>query len=152
APDVLYFECFSADESSYACLTLARDAFMDEQDVALGTTNIDYSWRLYEHFQELRSYRLTRFSIDPGGFEVQTPQARPGYREEKIDLPAPWLRGFMQLQSAMSLPLKRVPLSREAVYSVLAYQKWHKATRSPRGVRFELTPGRPVEIVLEPFE
>src|ERR671935_1833271 len=27
APDVLFFECFSADESSYGCLTVARDAF-----------------------------------------------------------------------------------------------------------------------------
>ncbi len=26
APDVLFFECFSADESSYGCLTVARDA------------------------------------------------------------------------------------------------------------------------------
>src|SRR5882724_7117201 len=72
SPDVLFFECFSADESSYGCLNVERAAFESETDVALGTTNVDYSWRLYEHFQTIRSYRQTRFSIDPTGFEVQT--------------------------------------------------------------------------------
>jgi hypothetical protein len=151
APDVLFFECFSADESSYGCLTVARDAFAGEQDVVLGTTNVDYSWALYEHFQKLRSYRETRFVIDPAGFEVRTQQAED-YREEKIDLPDSWLRGFMQLQSAMSLPMRRVPVSREGVYNVVSWLKRHKAARSPRAVRFELQPGQPVALVLEPWE
>src|SRR5207237_5926609 len=149
APDVLFFECFSADESSYGCLTVARDAFTAERDVALGTTNVDYSWALYEHFQELRTYRETRFVVDPSGFEVQSQEAE-NYREEKIDLPQSWLRGFMQLQSAMSLPMRRVPVSREGLYGVLAWLKRHRAAKSPRAVRFELKPAEPVAIVLEP--
>jgi hypothetical protein len=152
APDVLFFECFSADESSYGCLTVGRDAFQREQDVALGTTNVDYSWALYEHFQKLRSYRETRFTVDPSGFEVATTDGGEGYREEKIDLPPSWLRGFMQLQSAMSLPMRKVQVSREGLYNVLAFLKRHRAARSPRAVRFELTPGQPVQIVLEPWE
>src|SRR5262249_25012806 len=72
ADDVLFFECFSADESSYGCLSADRGAFASESDVSIGTTNVDYSWSLYEHFQKLRSYRDTRFLIDPSGFEVQT--------------------------------------------------------------------------------
>jgi hypothetical protein len=151
APDVLFFECFSADESSYGCLTVERGAFSAERDVSLGTTNVDYSWRLYESFQQMRSYRETRFTIDPAGFEVQTHEAA-GYREEKIDLPPSWLRGFMQLQAAMSLPMRRVPLSREGLYSVLAFLKRHRAAKSPRAVRFELEPGKPVTLVLEPWE
>ena len=151
APDVLFFECFSADESSYGCLTVDRDAFAAEQDVALGTTNVDYSWALYEHFQKLRSYRETRFLVDPAGFEVHTEEAA-GYREEKIELPPSWLRGFMQLQAAMSLPMRRVPVSREGIYNVLAWLKRHRAARSPRAVRFELQPGQPVSMVLEPWE
>jgi hypothetical protein len=151
APDVLFFECFSADESSYGCLTVDRGAFAAEQDVALGTTNVDYSWPLYEEFQKLRSYRETRFQVDPAGFEVQT-QGQAGYREEKIDLPPSWLRGFMQLQAAMSLPMRRVPVSREGLYNVLAWLKRHRAARSPRAVRFELEPGKPVALVLEPWD
>jgi hypothetical protein len=151
SPDVLFFECFSADESSYGCLTVEREAFEAETDIALGTTNVDYSWRLYEHFQEIRSYRQTRFTIDPLGFEVQAKTDEGGYREEKIELPQSWLRGFATLQSAMSLPARRVPVSREGVYAVLAFLKQHKAQASPRAVRFELTPGQPTVIVLEPW-
>ncbi|HEV3439890.1 MAG TPA: hypothetical protein VG122_21160 [Gemmata sp.] len=151
SPDVLFFECFSADESSYGCLTVQRDAFEAETDVALGTTNVDYSWRLYDHFQTIRSYRETRFTIDPLGFEVQTNENERPYREEKIELPQSWLRGFATLQSAMSLPMKRVPVSREGLYSLVAFLKRHKAKTSPRAVRFELTPGEPVKLILEPW-
>jgi hypothetical protein len=151
APDCLFFECFSADESSYGCLTASREAFTKEHNTTLGTTNVDYSWSLYEHFQQLRSYRHTRFSIDPTGFDVQT-EGTDGHREEKIDLPNSWLRGFMQLQSAMSLPQRKVSVSREGLYSILAFLKRHKAARSPRAVRFELQPGKPVAIILEPWE
>ncbi|MDX1947708.1 MAG: metal-binding protein [Pirellulaceae bacterium] len=151
APDVLLFECFSADESSYGCLSVGREAFRTEENVSLGTTNVDYSWSLYEHFQQLRSYRQTRFEIDPAGFEVRAQDA-PTYREEKIDLPMGWLRGFMQLQAAMSLPMRKVTLSRESAYGVLAWLKRHKARKSPRALRFELSPGQPISLVLEPWE
>jgi hypothetical protein len=150
APDVLFFECFSKDESSYGCLTVDRDLFAAAGDVTPGTTNVDYSLGLYEEFQRLRSYRRTRFAVDPAGFEVTTEGG--DYREEKIDLPPSWLRGFMQLQAAMSLPLKRVPVSREGLYAVLAHLKRRRARTSPRAVRFELAPSRPVQIVLEPWE
>ena len=151
APDCLLFECFSADESSYGCLIVNRDAFESEHNVALGTTNVDYSWALHEHFQKLRSYRQTRFSIDPSGFEVSINETA-GLREEKIELPTGWLRGFMQIQAAMTLPMRRVSLSREGLYAILAFLKRHRAPRSPRALRFELERGRPVAIVLEPWE
>ncbi len=150
APDCLFFECFSADESSYGCLTVDRSAFDRERDVAPGTTNVDYSWTLYEHFQQMRSYRETRFLVDPAGFEVHA-GAGDGYREEKIELPASWLRGFLQLQAAMSLPMRRVPVGREGLYNILAFLKRHRAAKSPRAIRFELEPGRPPWAVLEPW-
>jgi len=152
APDVVFFECFSADESSYGCLTVERDAmFKGASSVQTGTTNVDYSWALYDHFQTLRTYRATRFHVDPSGFEVRQ-KGGEGIREEKIDLPETWLRGFLQIQAAMTLPSKKVSLDRDSVYSILAYLRRHKARRSPRALRFELTPGRSPEIVLEPWD
>jgi hypothetical protein len=152
ADDVVFFECFSADESSYGCLTVNRaDGFGTSDNLRLGTTNVDYSWDLYHHFQALRSYRETRFRLDPAGFEVAT-HGSADYREEKIDLPTSWLRGFMQIQTAMALPMRKVTLTREAVYSLLAWLKRHKARTSPRAVRFEFTPGQPPMLVLEPWE
>jgi len=151
ADDVVFFECFSADESSYGCLTVERDAmFKGASSVQPGTTNVDYSWSLYEHFQQLRTYRPTRFHVDPGGFEVRTAEAG-GIREEKIDLPESWLRGFLQIQAGMTLPMRKVTLDRECVYSVLAHLRRHRAQRSPRALRFDLAPGRPPAIELLPW-
>lgn len=152
ASDVVFFECFSADESSYGCLTVNReDGFGVSENLQLGTTNVDYSWDLYHEFQALRSYRETRFKLDPAGFNVTT-HGGDEYREEKIDLPKGWLRGFMQLQAAMALPMRRVTLTREAVYSLLVWLKRHKARTSPRALRFEQLPGQPLSLVLEPWE
>jgi hypothetical protein len=151
APDVLFFECFSKDESSYGCLTVDREAFADQGDVAVGTTNIDYSLALYEEFQRLRTYRRTQFAVDPAGFNAST-EGAGDFHEEKIDLPPSWLRGFMQLQAAMGVTTQRVSVSREALYNVLGHLKRHRARSSPRALRFELTPGQPIQLVLEPWE
>ena len=150
-PDVVFFECFAKDESSYGCLSVDRGAFDGHQDAGLGTTNVDYSLALYEHFQTLRSYRKTRLVVDPAGFEVQV-EGREEYREEKIDLPPSWLRGFGQLQAAMAFPMERIVLPVETVYSILAYLARHREKSGPRSLRFLLTPGQPVRIVLEPWQ
>ncbi len=152
ADDVVFFECFSADESSYGCLTLDREGCFGAVDGAgLGTTNVDYSWDLYNSFQSLRTYRQTRFTIDPAGFEVTTTD-EDSYVEEKIDLPDGWLRGFMQLQAAMGLPMRRVSLSVGTLYSLLAFLRRNRARTSPRAIRFELADGHAPRVVLEPWE
>lgn len=152
ADDVVFFECFSKDESAYGHLAVGREGgFGASSALQLGTTNVDYSPDLYEQFQTLRTYRRTRFNLDPEGFTVRTGDAAD-YREEKIDLPASWLRGFMKLQAAMTMPATPVRLSREIVYSLLAFLKRNKAKASPRALRFELEPGRPPRLVLEPWE
>jgi hypothetical protein len=52
----------------------------------------------------------------------------------------------------MGLPMRQVVLPREAVYSLLAFLKRHKAQKSPRALRFEMLPGQPLSLVLEPWE
>jgi hypothetical protein len=149
APDSVFFECFSKDESAYGCLLVDRAALRDKT-AGLGTTNVDYSLALYEHFQTLRTYRPTRLLVDPMGFEVSV-EGNEDYREEKIDLPPSWLRGFGQLQAAMTLPSRRVELPVEVVYSILAHLKRHREKTGPRSLRFQLTPGKPPTIVLDPW-
>ena len=72
--------------------------------------------------------------------------------EVKIELPTGWLNGFMQLQAAMGLPMRKVTLGVDTVYSLLAFLKRHKAKTSPRAIRFELTDRKPPALVLEPWE
>ena len=151
APDVVFFECFAKDESAYGCLTVERGAFGESgpSNGGLGTTNVDYSLALYDHFQTLRTYRATRLLVDPTGFEVAT-EKRASYREEKIDLPPSWLRGFGQLQAAMALPSSRVELSVDVVYSVLAFLKRHREKAGPRSLRLSLLPGIRPKVTIEP--
>ena len=150
APDCVFFECFSKDESSYGCLYVDREAFGGQAEFGLGIINVDYSLGLYDHFQTLRTYHATRLLVDPAGFEVQV-EGRSDYREEKIDLPPSWLRGFGQIQAAMAMPASRVVLSVETLYSILAYLRRHRERTGPRSLRFRLKPGQPVVIVLDPW-
>ncbi len=152
ADDALLFECFSADESSYGCLTVDRQAcFGVASNAQPGTTNVDYSWDLYNDFQALRTYRETRFHLNPAGFHGAS-SGHESLREEQVELPGSWLRGFMQLQAAMGLPMRRVPLSVSSVYSLFAFLKRHRAKHGPRALRFELADGKAPRMVLEPWE
>lgn len=150
APDTVFFECFAKDESSYGCLFVDRESFEGSAASGLGTTNVDYSIALYEHFQTLRTYRETRLLVDPTGFEVKVESAG-SYREEKIDLPPSWLKGFGQLSASMALPSREVELSVDAVYSVLAHLKRHREKTGPRMIEFQLTPGKAPVLVLQPW-
>jgi hypothetical protein len=150
APDTVLFECFSKDESAYGCLTVERNSFAGHQDAALGTTNVDYSQALYDHFQTLRTYKPTRLTVDPSGFDVKV-EGQSDHREEKIDLPPSWLRGFGQLQAAMALPATKLTLLPETVYGILAYLRRHREKTGPRSIRFLLVPGKAPTITLEPW-
>lgn len=150
APDVVFFEGFAKDESAYGCLLVDRNAFSGAPVESFGTTNVDYSMALYSSIQTLRSYRTTRLSVDPAGFDVKV-AGREDYREEKIDLPPSWLRAFGQITASMMLPSQTVTLDRGTVYSILAFLKRNREKKGPRSILFELTPGKPPRLVLEPW-
>lgn len=149
-PDQVFFECFSQDESTYGCLRCNHDTFERIGDFACGTTNVDYSAGLYNEFQKIRDYKTTQFKIDPGGFEVET-QDDDRFIEQKIDLPESWVRGFLQVSSAMTLPMTSFSLHPMEVHNLLFVLRRRKERVGPRSIRFELTPGKPVVAVFEPW-
>jgi hypothetical protein len=150
ADDVVFFEAFSRDESSYGCLYVDRGGFVGGQDALLGTTNVDYSMVLYERFQALRTYRTTRLHLDPSGFDVVT-SGREDYREEKIDLPVSWLRGFGQISATSGLATQRVELDVATLYSLLVFLRRNREKTGPRAIVFELRRGRPPTLVVQPW-
>lgn len=149
-PDECFFECFSQDESSYGRLGASYEVFQNVGEFACGTTNIDYSSPLYDEFQKIRSYKRTRFEVDPSGFTTQT-GTDAAYKEVKIDLPDSWVRGFLQVNSAMALPAARFTLHPMDVHNFLFVLKRHKEKKGPRSMRYKLTPGQPVKVVFEPW-
>jgi hypothetical protein len=149
-PDEVFFECFSKDESSYGRLGVGFDVFKNVKEFACGTTNIDYSAGLYNEFQKIRSYKTTRFEVDPSGFEVRT-TGEPAYKEVKIDLPDTWVRGFLQVSSAMALPAVTFNLHPMDVHNLCFVLRRHKEILGPRSMRYCLEPGRPIKVVFDPW-
>ncbi|WP_027015637.1 SWIM zinc finger family protein [Comamonas composti] len=150
-PDRLLFEAFSQDESSYCAVSIRHEAFEIASGMVCGTTNIDYSASLFEEFQKIRDYRNTRLQLDPTGFDVQVGDD-PALREEKIDLPDSWLRGFLQVSSAMALPATVVDLHPMDLFNICAQLRGRRERYGPRALRFELAPGEAPVLVFEPWE
>jgi hypothetical protein len=149
-PDEIFFECFSKDESSYGRLSVNYDVFEDIGEFACGTTNIDYSSRLYDEFQKIRTYKTTRFEVDPGGFTAQTGQDE-AWKEVKIDLPDSWVRGFLQVNAAMALPMVSFDLDPMDIHNICFVLRRKREIRGPRAMRYVLKPGEPVRILFEPW-
>jgi len=149
-PDEVFFECFSVDESSYGRLSASYEVFKNVNEFACGTTNVDYSAALYEEFQKIRSYKTTRLEVDPSGFEVQTTNEET-YKEVKIDLPESWVRGFLQVSSAMSLPAVQFDLHPMDVYNLCFVLRRHKEKQGPRSMRYHLQPGQPIRVTFDPW-
>ncbi|MCI0458036.1 MAG: SWIM zinc finger domain-containing protein [Gemmataceae bacterium] len=150
-PDEVSFEAFSRDESTYARLAGKYDLFANIKEFQCGTTNIDFSARLNNEMERMRTYRQTRFDVEPSGFTVTTDEA-PAYKEKKIDLPETWVKGFLQVHSTMSLGLTRFHMAPVDLFNICRYLRRRKARTSPRALRYEFQPGKPVRAVLEPWE
>ncbi|MBP0027516.1 SWIM zinc finger family protein [Roseofilum sp. Guam] len=149
-PDEIFFECFSQDESSYGRLGASYDVFKNINEFACGTTNIDYSAALYDEFQKIRSYKTTQFQVDPSGFEVQTTHEET-FKEVKIDLPDSWVRGFLQVSSAMSLPATTFDLHPMDIHNICLILRRNKEKKGPRSLRYILEPGQPIKVVFDPW-
>jgi hypothetical protein len=150
-PDEVFFECFSRDESSYGRLGAGFEVFQNVGEFACGTTNIDYSTDLYHEFQKIRSDKTTRFEVAPSGFEAQT-TGQPVHKEVKIDLPESWLRGFLQVSSAMALPATTFDLHPMDIHNICLVLRRRKDLDGPRAMRYCLHPGQPVKVCFEPWE
>jgi hypothetical protein len=149
-PDEVFFECFSQDESSYGRLGASYEVFKNVGDFACGTTNVDYSAALYDEFQKIRTYKSTVFEVDPSGFGVKT-AGEAAYKEVKIDLPDTWVRGFLQVNSAMSLPAISFDLHPMDIYNLCFVLRRRKEKHGPRSMKYILKPGEPVRVIFEPW-
>ncbi len=149
-PDEISFEAFSRDESSYARFAVPYDCFQKVSEYECGTTNIDFSVRLHQELEKIRSYRKTDFQIQPSGLEVSVGE-QPTHKEKKIDLPESWVRGFHQVQSTMTMGLTKIQLEPVEVFNICRHLRRHKTKKSPRAMRYELTPGQRTRVVLEPW-
>jgi hypothetical protein len=147
ADGAVRLEVLSRDESTYGQLVLRRPAaLVDAQhpgDVggARGTTYVDLASALAS-IARVRGYRSTTLELAPDA------QAARHTRS----VPLRWLRAFGQMQAASLMAADRFELSPIDLYNVLLSLRLRKARTAPRGLRYELVPGEPPRLVLEPWD
>jgi hypothetical protein len=100
----------------------------------------------------MRGYRETRLTIGREQVAVAT-ATRPEVIEKQIRIPDTWLRGFLQVQWAATLPFDHCWLAPVDVYNLLRILRMHADVKGKRrGLRFELVPADRPRLVLEPWE
>ncbi len=145
--DALRFEVMSRDESTYAQLALRRPAaLVDAQHPGdggrdHGTTFVDLGAALAS-VGRVRSYRPTTLELAPTADAPARTRA----------VPLRWLRAFGQMQASTLLAADRFELAPIDLYNVLLTLRMRKARTAPRGLRYELVPGEPPRLVIEPWE
>lgn len=137
-PEGMFFEALSLDESSYGRIAMRPGALDGLHDTAYGCTNISFSPSLVSGLRQIRGGDATHLEVAREGIVVEQ-RARQD-REEKIDLPESWMRGFLEVQAALRLPTHLLRLAPIDLANVLAYLKGRKEKESPRGLVFELGP------------
>ncbi|WP_224240451.1 SWIM zinc finger family protein [Hyalangium gracile] len=144
-PDQVSLEVFSRDESAYARLAFDNTLF-DGREAAHGSTFLDVPTELMTKVDRLRTY--VPLSLEA---HVALP-AREARAPRNVEVPHAWLRGFLQVQSAATLPANTCTLAPIDLYNLLFALRTRKAKKAPRALRFELVPGAPPRLVLEPWE
>lgn len=144
-PDEVSLEVFSRDESAYARLSFRNDFFVD-REARHGTTFVDLPADFFQKLDRLPGYLPTRLDADPAA------PGQPAAAPRSVEVPHSWLRGFLQVQSAATLPATTCHLAAVDVYNLLFALRTRKAKNPPRGLRFELIPGRAPRLIIEPWE
>jgi hypothetical protein len=144
-PDAVSLEVFSLDQSAYGRLSLASSV-LDAREAAHGTSFVDLSDGFLADLDRLRAWAPV--TLDLGGASRHGAEGT----QEAIEVPGDALRGFLQVQSAAALPGVEASLAPVDLYNLLYALRARRAKTSPRALRFELVPGAPVRMVLEPWE
>lgn len=142
-PDELSLEVFSRDESAWARLAFDNGMFAD-RTAACGTAACDLPDAVVQRILRIRTYQPLELEAGTGLAGAPAPR--------EIDLPDEWLRGFLQVQSAATLPAAVAQLRAIDLYDVLYTLRVKKAKQAPRALRFELVPGQRPRMILEPWE
>ncbi len=148
-PDCVIFEAFSLDESSYGRVSVPVENLEMFGDVKYGTTNIDFSQGLADEIYRVRSYRAAWLKVAYD--QVQLSTSAGSRVEKKIDLPESWVRGFLQVQSASTMPGADLSISSATMNEIIAILEQKKEKESPRSLRFILKKGEKPKIVLDPW-
>lgn len=149
-PDQVSLEVFSRDESAYARLAFDNSLF-DKRQAAHGSTFLDVPQDLPARLDRLRAYAPVMLEAHVAPTAKPAPATEPR-APRTVEVPHAWLRGFLQVQSAATLPATTCSIAPIDLYNLLFALRTRRSKKAPRALRFELVPGAPPRLVLEPWE
>jgi predicted DNA-binding WGR domain protein len=146
-PDAFSLEVFSADQSSYARLAISATQF-SQRAAAHGSATLAITQAFIDRFERLRSWQPAEFTA---ATDAQADTSATSTHKTRL-VPLAWLRNFVQVQAAATLPAVVASLEPIDLYNLLFILRTRAARKPPRGIRFELVPGVRPRLVIEPFE
>jgi len=147
--DATFFEGFSLDESVYGRVRLGHESLELPDAIRPGTTNIDFGVPLERELSRIRTYRPMNLIVGAQSVQVETEVG--AVVEKKIDLPESWVRGLVEVQSALMLSPVILQLCPSFVAELVSRLESEKEKHGPRSLRFRLTPNGPVMVEIEPW-
>ena len=149
APETVFFEALSTDESTYVRVSLPMTAIDISGSVKLGCTNIDYSTDLDRVLARTRSYRPLNIEVSESGLRMGS--AELVAQEDKIDPPQSWMRAFAEVQAALGLASLTLDISPGFLADIIATLRARRTQHGPRALIFHLDPGKPIRAELQPW-
>jgi len=137
------------DESTYVLVELPHTELLDRDGLRRGTTNIDFGLHLEREFERVRTYRPLTLTV--GQHEVGIATEVSQAVEKKIDLPESWIQGLVQVAAAQTLRATEIELHPMFVGQIIAKLGSIREKTGPRSLKFKLSPGEPVKVVIEPW-
>ena len=148
-PDATFFEGFSIDESIYARVKLPSECIETIDEIHPGTTNIDFGLGLDKEFSRVRTYRALDLVVGSDAVTIETDIGSAV--EKKIELPESWVRGLLEVQSALAIASIKLDVSPGFVSEIVSRLGEEREKHGPRSLRFKLQPGAPVAVEIEPW-
>ncbi|MBI4817832.1 MAG: hypothetical protein HY791_16345 [Deltaproteobacteria bacterium] len=117
-PGHVRLEVFSACGSAYCCVDLTEAMFESAQFGGLGTTNVDFGSAFLEKLGGLRRGLTTSLEVGWSSLELTTPSGP--VLEKKVRLPERWVRGFLEIQTALRSAIQIAELTRPAARQLIS--------------------------------
>ncbi len=152
-PDQIFLEALSNDGSAYVRLSAPIAAFDPDSVLRPGTANVQLNWELRKALLDLRSSRHTEVAIGSAGLSLDPAEHVPDDRFERaLTVPPEWIKGFLQVQGALTMRPYLFDVRPTDMLSVIAFLDEHIPHKPPHGMRYVMQPDKPVAVVLEPWE
>ena len=153
-PDGLSIEIFDKKGKVYHRVFVSSEAYEVIGDISYGSANIETGMDLYKTLQLITGDKPLEIKL---GCDVESHgKVYRGEVTKKQPIPKWWVRTYLQLMGYSTLSGRRLSMSRMDLYNFLRHLRLNKENdeavkRNGRATLFALAPGKPPEIIIQPW-